>query len=331
MFRDWPRETSHARARQFRRRMPNVMVVGALAAAAEVALVDREKSSRMSVTSSNVSLDQFRPHGGVTIPMRRTHRLLRGRALDVLPLIPTLLAACGDASTEPGPPATVAGIFSGTVAFSVASCSPTFPSGFDRNGYTEHRVLDLTQSAASLSGMDHLYTDLQVSGSVSGPRIALTEHLEWSDAAGSVKVDIDYDLRLASSGKLTGTGTSRAIGTEGPTRTQITCIRTATLDLQRTGPIVDVTATPCLQESMLKSQSASSSAFIIWRNDTDSDLRVHWRDYEGRRVYHGVLAAHGRGSTITFETHPFVLTDLADNCVGVYLPRAGGPTRVTVR
>ena len=35
-------------------------------------------------------------------------------------------------------------------------------------------------------------------------------------------------------------------------------------------------------------------------------------------------------STMTFENYLQLLTDLADNCIVVYLPRSGGPSRVTV-
>src|SRR5687768_4702451 len=130
--------------------------------------------------------------------MRRSYQ--RGRAywLGLAPMIGTVLVACGDTSTQTSTSANVAGIFAGTVTFSAASCTPMFRPGFHRNGYTDRRVFDLTQAAASLSGVDHLYPDVQVSGSVSGQRIALKEHLEWSDAGGTVKMDADYDLRLES-------------------------------------------------------------------------------------------------------------------------------------
>ena len=240
------------------------------------------------------------------------------------------LAACGG-STEPANPMNVAGVFVGSVSWAAASCTPSFPEGIERNAFVERRILDLSQSGASLNGTDHLAPWATITGSVTGDAIVLKDSFEWNDLTGIGKLETNFGLRLDASGRLSGTGQFSGDVTQGAAQTRTICNRTATLDARRTGPIVDLTPASCANEANLRPQTNAAPAFLIWRNEGDREFRVHRRDANGTRVFEGELSARGLGSTETFENYPYVLTDLSDNCIGVYLPRASGPGRITVR
>jgi hypothetical protein len=76
----------------------------------------------------------------------------------------------------------------------------------------------------------------------------------------------------------------------------------------------------CSQESTLRSTSFDTKTFITFRNETSRTVKVYWIDYEGDRISYGTLKPRESRSQQTFLTHPFVLTDLDDKCIGIFLP-----------
>ncbi|MGH9962637.1 MAG: hypothetical protein ACREBC_36905 [Pyrinomonadaceae bacterium] len=76
----------------------------------------------------------------------------------------------------------------------------------------------------------------------------------------------------------------------------------------------------CSQESALRSTSFDTKTLITFRNETSRTVKVYWIDYEGDRISYGTLKPRESRSQQTFLTHPFVLTDLDDKCIGIFLP-----------
>jgi hypothetical protein len=81
-----------------------------------------------------------------------------------------------------------------------------------------------------------------------------------------------------------------------------------------------LTPLDCGQESALRSTSFDTKTLITFRNETSRTIKVYWIDYDGDRISYGTLKPHESKSQQTFLTHPFVLTDLDDKCIGIFLP-----------
>lgn len=85
-----------------------------------------------------------------------------------------------------------------------------------------------------------------------------------------------------------------------------------------------LTVQDCNQEPLLKSLTYDTPALIRFINETSRPVVVYWLNYEGKRD-----PTEGQTITIypgrpldrpTFLTHPFLVTDAAGKCLGIYLP-----------
>ncbi|MFW7381572.1 MAG: hypothetical protein ACOH5I_22380 [Oligoflexus sp.] len=80
----------------------------------------------------------------------------------------------------------------------------------------------------------------------------------------------------------------------------------------------------CNQEAVTKSiNSLVPRALIIAnpaKNDgTDQVYRIHWLNYAGARVLYTDINPGFQVQIETFETHPWLISDLAGNCKGIYV------------
>ena len=76
----------------------------------------------------------------------------------------------------------------------------------------------------------------------------------------------------------------------------------------------------CSEESQLRSLSADSPTGITFVNQGGRDVRAYWIDYKGARVFYSQLSPGQRYGLNTFISHPWVITDITDNCIGIYMP-----------
>ncbi|MGP0058997.1 MAG: caspase family protein [Beijerinckiaceae bacterium] len=76
----------------------------------------------------------------------------------------------------------------------------------------------------------------------------------------------------------------------------------------------------CSDEQSLKSVDARRPTGISFKNSRDTSIRIFWIDYAGKRKLYGSLSYGQSLSLQTFMTHPWVITNNVDTCIGVYLP-----------
>lgn len=75
----------------------------------------------------------------------------------------------------------------------------------------------------------------------------------------------------------------------------------------------------CDAEKTLKS-GHGKSINVKFINNTGSTIRLYWLDNNGKRVAYNRNLANGASHTQqTFVTHPWIITDANDNCLGVFL------------
>jgi hypothetical protein len=92
---------------------------------------------------------------------------------------------------------------------------------------------------------------------------------------------------------------------------------------ERVADSVKTTTAPaisCDEEKNLHSETTKSPASIGFSNVGTRTLRVYWLDHNGSRVLYGTLENGQVLGLQTYLTHPWVIADTKDNCIGIYLP-----------
>jgi hypothetical protein len=89
-----------------------------------------------------------------------------------------------------------------------------------------------------------------------------------------------------------------------------------------TGP-PQLTPVSCSQEPSLRSLDGSVATAVQFINAAPQARKVYWLDYNGSRVLYNTLTAGTSYVQGTYLTHPWVITDAADQCLGIYLPQRG--------
>jgi hypothetical protein len=78
----------------------------------------------------------------------------------------------------------------------------------------------------------------------------------------------------------------------------------------------------CDAAESTRSRSSTESTAINFENKTADVVRIYWLNFRGERVQ---FASLGPGKTLrqeTYTTHPWLVTDAAGDCLGLYLPAA---------
>lgn len=76
---------------------------------------------------------------------------------------------------------------------------------------------------------------------------------------------------------------------------------------------------PCNQEVKLKSKNGKAIN-INFINNTENAVRLYWLDFTGKRVqYSNNLPVSVTHQQPSFVGHPWMVTDLNDKCLGIYL------------
>jgi von Hippel-Lindau disease tumor supressor len=86
----------------------------------------------------------------------------------------------------------------------------------------------------------------------------------------------------------------------------------------------------CKDERQYKSMSGDLSVSVQFRNATGGFVNMYWLDYQGQRRFFNRLQPGSGTAYQTFVTHPWVITDLDDRCVMLYLPTTDANQIVTV-
>ncbi|MCB9714349.1 MAG: hypothetical protein H6712_10855 [Myxococcales bacterium] len=81
---------------------------------------------------------------------------------------------------------------------------------------------------------------------------------------------------------------------------------------------------PCAEEGTLASIAADAAAQIVWHNESGAVRRLYWLDYTGTRNPFGQLEpGQTSGVYYTYATHPWLVTDAAEQCVTIFVTVPG--------
>ena len=87
------------------------------------------------------------------------------------------------------------------------------------------------------------------------------------------------------------------------------------------GPVLS--SQSCAAESSLRSMPSTTLAPVQFLNGSGAWRHLYWLDFDGRRVLYETMAPGQSIAQDTYLTHPWVVTDPAGVCVGIYLPALG--------
>ena len=76
----------------------------------------------------------------------------------------------------------------------------------------------------------------------------------------------------------------------------------------------------CPSESVSRSISGKVSTKMVFKNNSSNAVKTYWLNYSGERVFYKKLNPNQSYTQQTYVTHPWVITDDSDNCLGVYYP-----------
>lgn len=57
---------------------------------------------------------------------------------------------------------------------------------------------------------------------------------------------------------------------------------------------------------------------VVFRNKSPKTVKTYWLDYSGKRKFYAQLKPGKNYVQSTYVTHPWIVTDASDNCLGVY-------------
>jgi hypothetical protein len=76
----------------------------------------------------------------------------------------------------------------------------------------------------------------------------------------------------------------------------------------------------CGQETSLRSENGDSPTELTFINNSRETIKIYWINYQGTRTLMDILDPAESNKQSTFLTHPFVVVDLSERCLGIYLP-----------
>ncbi len=81
----------------------------------------------------------------------------------------------------------------------------------------------------------------------------------------------------------------------------------------------------CLDQATLRSTAAGRPAIITFVNNSTHAANIYWIDYGGKRAQQFYVTPSSVISRNTLVTHPWVITDDYDNCIGVAFANPSAP------
>ncbi|MBF2053069.1 MAG: hypothetical protein IGS03_06335 [Candidatus Sericytochromatia bacterium] len=89
-------------------------------------------------------------------------------------------------------------------------------------------------------------------------------------------------------------------------------------------------ASSCSEEGTIRSANGEATN-IKFSNNAEGRVTVYWLDRQGSRVEYKKLAKGESYTQPTFVTHPWLIANDQDQCLGIYLPEQGGTVSVDVK
>lgn len=91
----------------------------------------------------------------------------------------------------------------------------------------------------------------------------------------------------------------------------------------------------CSGEGSVRSLAGDTPTSIQFRavgENDETQFKIYWLDYQGRRVFYKHLFAGDSYNQQTYMTHPWLVTAPVpgggEDCIAIYKPRRGGGTIV---
>ena len=81
----------------------------------------------------------------------------------------------------------------------------------------------------------------------------------------------------------------------------------------------------CLDQATLRSTATGRPAIITFVNNSSHAANIYWIDYAGKRAQHFYVTPGSVISRNSLVTHPWVITDDYDNCIGVAFANPSTP------
>lgn len=98
-------------------------------------------------------------------------------------------------------------------------------------------------------------------------------------------------------------------------------------DAAASASLTGMKASNCSLEGSLKSASGAATT-ISFANHTNGEISIYWLDFNGQRKLYKKLAAGQNYEQSTYLTHPWLVANAQDNCIGIYTPEAAGTASV---
>ncbi|MBP0016029.1 MAG: hypothetical protein J7647_00545 [Cyanobacteria bacterium SBLK] len=92
--------------------------------------------------------------------------------------------------------------------------------------------------------------------------------------------------------------------------------------LPQTNSGAALAASVCPSEATDRSINSNVSTYVVFNNKSTQGIKTYWLDYSGNRKFYRQLNSNESYKQQTYVTHPWVVTDLEDNCLGVYYPES---------
>ncbi len=82
----------------------------------------------------------------------------------------------------------------------------------------------------------------------------------------------------------------------------------------------NVQSQKCEAESVSISRTGKVTTEITFINQRSVPVKTYWLDYSGKRKFYAQIQPGDKVVQQTYVTHPWVITDASNNCLGVYYP-----------
>jgi hypothetical protein len=88
-------------------------------------------------------------------------------------------------------------------------------------------------------------------------------------------------------------------------------------------------ASTCAEEGTLRSGTGPATR-VQFTNNATGRITIYWLNAQGRRVEYRKLAAGQSYEQPTFVTHPWLIANEQDQCLGIYTPVQAGTASLTI-
>lgn len=88
-------------------------------------------------------------------------------------------------------------------------------------------------------------------------------------------------------------------------------------------------ASNCSEEGTIKSATGAST-YVMFKNKTDAQISIYWLNAQGKRTLYKKLAAGESHNQQTYVTHPWLIANAQDHCVGIYTPESASNSNLEV-